>query len=189
MADYVLFGHGRRGEGTSTGTYVVPPCCTIHFFEKDGQLLNTDGATVILDWLLRDHPEMASVNSEVVESFGPYDVIPDYQFTGDVQAAQICDVSGTGLFRVGQSKLVPPAVPFATGVNRRISQIIGSKKMAFGTNIYWVCCRATKVDSNKPTDRITSTTVSSGQSKAREKIARDTGLKPSEVIAKGRTWR
>ncbi|WP_408635866.1 putative adhesin [Parendozoicomonas callyspongiae] len=44
MADFVFFGHGGRGEGTSRGTYVVPKNCTIHFFEEDGQLLNMSGA-------------------------------------------------------------------------------------------------------------------------------------------------
>ena len=192
MADFVFFGHGGRGEGTAQGTYVVPPNCTIRFFEKDGQLLNMAGAGVLLDWLLRDNPLVAQANAEVVQSFGQYETVPDYEITGDANAAAACQVPATGIYIVGRPKANGPAITLATGLTRRLSALVGSKaKSALGMNIYWMCCRNVKsqINSNKPTARTTATTVSTGQAKAREHVISDVGLKPSEVLARGGLWR
>lgn len=189
MADYVIFGHGNRNAGTERGTFVVPKNCSIHFFERDGQLLNMAGARTLLGWLLSDHPFLQYVkDNEVVESFAAYETVPNYLFTGDAKAAEICGVPATGVYRIGQPASNGPVIPMATGRRFRISDFIGKRDNAFGNNFYWICCRAAQTNSNN-TDRVTATLTTAGTTKARERVGRDSGLTPSQVVARGGKWR
>lgn len=191
MADYLIFGHGGRGAGTKTGTFVVPKNCNIHFFEKDGQLLNMAGATTLMQWLLCDHPYLDYVlQNEVVETFTAFQTVPNYEFDGDDAAAATCGVPATGVYKIGVPAASGPVITWGSGVTRRMSDFIGDRDNAFGNNFFWCCCRATLMDTNTDTDRITATTVSiENTTKARVQLQRDVGLTPSQVVARGGIWR
>ena len=152
------------------------------------------GARVLLTLLSRNHPCTQFVQRAVVETTEPYATIPDCIMIDDANAAQVCGVPGTGVFQVGQPAAKGPVTPLATGVPRRISDLIGggNPHAAVATNVYWMCCRAIKPDATRRLPNRTLTSVQAGPhnfDEAREKVAAATGYKPSEVVARRGRWR
>jgi hypothetical protein len=196
MPDVVVFGHGFRLGGTSTGTYVVPEGVTIHFFGKDGQMVHSDGAEIILRSLCTRWPDPRVAAAATVEAVrttrGKYATIPNYVATGGDDLEAIGFPFATGAYWVGETQAFHR---IRAGVNTRLSDIIGGagRGGVIANRVYWVCCRAKLPHASNnprmaPDEGILGADDGVHALNANV-IGSDSGLRPSQVVAQGRRWR
>ncbi len=184
MPSYAILTHGGRGEGTSKGTYVIPPNVTIYFFQPDTQLLNSGGGEIIEDNLLTLAPNELGVRAIAHETKTQWETIPNYEATGDANGVFRYP---TGVYRVGQDPAAGPVIPIPAGTSRRISDIIGGQSGGvLGLHIYWLACRAAPLSFSSLTEsRRTETTLLGaplGRSQNPEPVP------PSMVVSSGGRW-
>ena len=193
MVDIVIAGHGDRGIGTPAGTYVVPKGVTIYFFTSDSQVLYDSAAELLTKNLCRNHPKTIAIQKLAVqkgEVKREFETVPNYTCYGTDDFND-----PTGVYIVGQPMSAGPAIPIPDGQEKRLSDIIGgcSNGGVIGSNIYWMCCRASPDNSNNIDD---DKDIVSGSFKAgthnldlgASEQGSNMGLKPSQVKQSGQ-WR
>jgi len=182
---YSIFitAHGGRGQGTSSGTYLVPPGVNVHCYTDDAVLLKGGMGMAIEDRLMMPALDIATVQACVTKSYAPYDMMPNYTAFG-APSSDAAFQMATGSYYVGQTKGEAPSWAIGAGQKMRLSDIIaGYRKLASGlTDVYWLCCRAAPQNANNSED------VDLDAFGMIEK-PKDMGLKPSQVKAKGGAWR
>jgi hypothetical protein len=182
MSSYVIICHGGRGEGTSSGTYVVPKGVTIYFFTADGVNMNGQGGSVLVNALLDPHPAELDVQALAEEVKKEYETVPNYQAAPGGPEFPV----PTGVYLVGQGPAAGGPVIAIDSVTR-LGDIIGggSSGGSLGNNIYWLACRAKPITANS-FDRVTVTRLDDGSALGRMKVAKVSGLLPSQVAATGK---
>jgi hypothetical protein len=188
MPNVVILGHGGRGAGTATGTYVVPPNVTVYFFEDDTHLLNTDGILEILPFLLTRHPNELVAQAAAAEVKRAFESVPNYVVEGNLDLPY-----DSGVYVVGQPPEAGPALTVHPGTQKHLSDLIGGQSQggAIGNSVYWLCCRAAPTNSNNPTVNVVRQLVDGSGNVhvlGGEEVGQDMGRKPSAVSATGR-WR
>lgn len=186
----MITGHGGRGSGTSKGTYVVPKGVTIYFFTNDSTVLYSGASDALMDQLCRRHTKVNLVRSHAVDIKTEFQTVPNYVCYG---TDDFRDASG--VWQVGLRRTHGPILPIPDGTEKRLSEIIGGSGGGgvIGSNIYWLCCRASPDNSNNIDDDSDIVTGRLSRRLGRYKIGAteigsDTGLKPSEVARTGH-WR
>lgn len=176
--------HGGRGTGTAKGTYCVPPGANLKFFTDDAVLLKGNIGMAIEDRLTRPALDLDVVRGAVQKTSDPFETIPNYTAFGSHNGDPAFQFQ-TGVYYIGSQKNDPPAMALNHGQQIRLSEIIAAFKKANGSvpaEVYWLCCRAVPQNSNNA-EEVDATFFGSMQK------AKDMGLKPSQVVAKGGSWR
>ncbi|QYU67372.1 hypothetical protein J4558_20940 [Leptolyngbya sp. 15MV] len=184
MASYAILTHGDRGEGTASGTFVIPPNVTVYFFQPDTQLLNSAGGEIIEDNLLTAHPNEAGVRAIAHETKTAWETIPNYTATGDADGVFRYP---TGVYRVGQDPAGGPVIAIPAGTSRRLSDIIGGQSGGvLGLHIYWLACRAAPLSFSHLSHTRKTETRLNGAPLGRSQNAAP--LAPSMVVNSGGRW-
>lgn len=195
MPSLVVSCHGGRGAGTSTGTYVVPKGVEIYFYTDDTVNLDggaswiedgeavADGATYLEGLLLTTDPDEDTAKDLKFEVKRGFDTVPNYEASG-ARAGDPAFTYPTGLYWVGSDPGRGPAMPIHHGNRYRLSEILSLRGVGgiVAPTIYWLCCRYSPRNSNN------TKSVNLGEFGLMDK-GKSSGLKPSQIVARGRRWR
>jgi len=177
-----ITAHGGRGQGTSQGTYVVPPGVHIQCYTDDAVLLKGSIGMKIEDRLMMPSLNIASVRKHVSKTYKPFDIMPNYTAFGAPDTDGAFQME-TGAYFIGQKKGKSPILPIGEGEKMKLGDIIGKfRKAKEGlVEVYWLCCRAAPQNANNTSDV-------SVDAFGIEEQPMDMGLSPSKVAKTG-SWR